>query len=390
MTKYGQPVISRETRLLLITIVISVGALWLLARLRFQDRPVTVAPVVPVLAQLRAQSNYDDLARSMSELRPGVFATVAATDRGVAALRIAEEVGVGLVASHLELMPLPEADVASLATWTPRIFDYPRYLVAVEIVEGSLSLRPVFVGSLVPVESRDWNGSIWRLPPGVGLSPGTFLFSTEGLLAGVAVEQAGALSLVPAPLVLESAKKLSRNTPHAPGVLGMTVQPTTVGLAVTWVDPAGPAFDELMPTDIVESVNGRAVANADDWRAHTRNIANGEEVKLRVRSDGETRDVAIKAAAVVEPPEDSSLGLSVRTVPRVGVEVLAVEPQSRADRAGIRPGDLITVFGGQKAPAAAQIVRIFDDAARQARLLVALSRGSEHHVVVLEKIATTP
>ncbi len=112
MTKYGQPVISRETRLLLITIVISVGALWLLARLRFQDRPVTVAPVVPVLAQLRAQSNYDDLARSMSDLRPGVFATVAATNRGVAALRIAEEVGVGLVASHLELLPLPEADVA--------------------------------------------------------------------------------------------------------------------------------------------------------------------------------------------------------------------------------------------------------------------------------------
>jgi len=168
------------------------------------------------------------------------------------------------------------------------------------------------------------------------------------------------------------------------------VQPTTVGLAVTWVDPAGPAFDELMPTDIVESVNGRAVANADDWRAHTRNIANGEEVKLRVRSDGETRDVAIKAAAVVEPPEDSSLGLRVRTVPRVGVEVLAVEPQSRADRAGIRAGDLITVFGGQKAPAAAQIVRIFDGAARQARLLVALSRGGEHQVVVLEKIATTP
>ena len=79
-----------------------------------------------------------------------------------------------------------------------------------------------------------------------------------------------------------------------------------------------------------------------------------------------------------------------RTVPRVGVEVLAVEPQSRADRAGIRAGDLITVFGGQKAPAAAQIVRIFDGAARQTRLLVALSRGGEHHVVVLEKIATTP
>jgi S1-C subfamily serine protease len=126
------------------------------------------------------------------------------------------------------------------------------------------------------------------------------------------------------------------------------------------------------------------------WHTYTRNIAKGQEVKLRVRSEGETRDVALKAAAVVEPPEDSSLGLRVRTVPRVGVEVLAVEPQSRADRAGIRAGDLITVFGGQKAPAAAQVARIFEGAARQARLLVALTRGGEYHVVVLEKIATTP
>ena len=52
MPKYGQPVISRETRLLLITIVVSVCTLWLLARLRFQDRPVA-ATVAPVLAQLR-------------------------------------------------------------------------------------------------------------------------------------------------------------------------------------------------------------------------------------------------------------------------------------------------------------------------------------------------
>ena len=159
---------------------------------------------------------------------------------------------------------------------------------------------------------------------------------------------------------------------------------------MTWVDPAGPAYNELMPTDIVESVNGRAVANADDWRAHTRNIANGEEVKLRVRSDGETRDVAIKAAAVVEVPEDSSLGLRVRTVPRVAWKCWPSSrnrgPTGRAFARAI----LITVFGGQKAPAAAQIVRIFDGAARQTRLLVALSRGGEHHVVVLEKIATTP
>jgi hypothetical protein len=145
MAKYGQPVISRETRLLLITIVVSVGALWLLARLRFQDRPVTAAPVVPVLAQLRPQSNYDDLARSLSDLRPGVSASVALTEGGVPALRIGSDIGIGLTASRLELLPLAEADVPSITTWTPRIFDYPRYLVAADFVEGTLSLRPLFL-----------------------------------------------------------------------------------------------------------------------------------------------------------------------------------------------------------------------------------------------------
>ena len=106
----------------------------------------------------------------------------------------------------------------------------------------------------------------------------------------------------------------------------MTVQQTTLGLAIAWVDPDGPAANELAATDIVETVNGQAVATADDWRARVRNIARGDEVKLRVRSEGEARDVAIVAAAVVELPEDPSLGLRVRTVARVGVEVLGVDP----------------------------------------------------------------
>jgi hypothetical protein len=216
MTKYGQPVISRETRLLLITIVISVGALWLLAR-----------PALPGSSGHggAGRAGARAVARAVELRRSGAI-DVRTPSRRLRHRRGDRSRCGGT--SHRRrgrrrprcLAPrahaIARADVASLATWTPRIFDYPRYLVAVEIVEGSLSLRPVFVGSLVPVESRDWNGSIWRLPPGVGLSPGTFLFSTEGLLAGVAVEQAGALSLVPAPLVLESAKKLSRNTPHAP------------------------------------------------------------------------------------------------------------------------------------------------------------------------------
>jgi len=385
MTKYGQPVISRETRLLLITILVSVGALWLLARLRFQDRPVTAAPVAPVLAQLRPQSSYDDLARSLSALRPGVSAAIAAAEAGVPALRIGNDVGVGLGASGLELMRVPEADVPSLTPWMPRIFDYPRYLVAADLVEGSLSLRPVFVGSLVPTTSPAWGGSVWRLPPGLNLTPGTFVFTTEGLLAGLAVPHNGALSLVPGQLVLDTAGRLAQEIPHVPGQLGVTVQWTPLGLAIAWVDPAGPAADELAVTDLIEAVNGEPVASAEDWRARVRNVASGSEVKLRVRSEGETRDVTLVAAARVEPAENPSLGLSVRTVGRSGVEVLEVEPRSRAAHAGIRTGDLITVFGTQKAPTAAQLARIFETLPAGQKLLVAVTRGDGHHVLVLEK-----
>jgi hypothetical protein len=385
MAKYGQPVISRETRLLLITIVVSVGALWLLARLRFQDRPVSAAPVVPVLAQLRPQSTYDNLARSLSELRPSVAAAIAQTQDGVPALRIGNDVGIGLVVSRLDLMHLPEGDVPAVTAWTPRIFDYPRYLVAAELVEGNLALRPVFVGALAPVESRIWASSIWRLPPSVNVAPGTFMFTTEGLLAGVVVEQENARSLVPGHLVLQAADRLAEDAPHSPGELGITVQQTSLGLAVAWVNPSGPAADELAVTDLIEAVNGDSIGTLDEWRARIRNLASGDQMKLRIRSEGEVREVALVAAAVVEPPEDPALGLRVRTVARDGAEVLAVAPRSRADRAGIRSGDLITVMGRQKAPTAAQVTRAFESAEAGEKLLVAVTRGVEHHVFVIEK-----
>jgi S1-C subfamily serine protease len=95
--------------------------------------------------------------------------------------------------------------------------------------------------------------------------------------------------------------------------------------------------------------------------------------------------VTLVATALVEPQEDPSLGLRLRNVARAGVQVLGVEPRSRADRAGIRTGDLITVIGPQKTPTAAQVARTFDAAGSGEKLLVGLTRGSEHHVVVLEK-----
>ena len=76
VTISGQPVISRETRRLLITVVAAVATLWVLARIRFQERPVTSTPVPNVLAQLRPSSSYADLARLIADIRPTIVASV--------------------------------------------------------------------------------------------------------------------------------------------------------------------------------------------------------------------------------------------------------------------------------------------------------------------------
>jgi S1-C subfamily serine protease len=180
---------------------------------------------------------------------------------------------------------------------------------------------------------------------------------------------------------------LAESEPHTPGALGFSVQPTSLGVAVSWVDPEGPASRELSATDLIQSVNGRPVNTSDEWRAQLRSVSSGDEVKLRVRSEGEVREVTVVAAPVADRPDDPALGLHLRTLPRRGAEVLAVDPRSRGEHAGIRAGDVITVIGWQKTPTAHQVTRTFDTAQSGEKLLVALNRQDEHLVVVLEKQA---
>ena len=140
-------------------------------------------------------------------------------------------------------------------------------------------------------------------------------------------------------------------------------------------------------TDIIEAVNGEPVSTIDRWRAGLTRIAAGDIVTLRLRTNGRTREVQVTAAVPIQEPEDFSLGLRLRTVPGVGAEVLAVEPRSRSDRAGLMAGDLITVIGAQKTPTAAQVPVTFDSIDAGARVLVAFTRAVEHRVAVLEKTA---
>src|SRR5215510_13754888 len=67
-----RPRVSRETRLLLTTVLFSLAALWVLARIRFPERPRTPNPVAPLLTQLEPATAFEDLERAVFELEPQV------------------------------------------------------------------------------------------------------------------------------------------------------------------------------------------------------------------------------------------------------------------------------------------------------------------------------
>jgi len=237
----GQPVISRETRRLLITVLVAVTALWVLARIRFQERPASSTPVPNVLAQLRPASSYADLARTIADMRPLITAAVSASTGGAPSLRISETSAVTLLpgsadtavafdrATGLAIVPHPHGDIPGLMPWVPRLLDYPRYLVAADVTRNHVALRPVFIGGLFPVASPLWSGEIWLLPAATPITPGTFVFTTEGAFAGVGVSHEGHAAIVPATVLHLWVERLQQ--PRTAGALGISVQPLSPSLA---------------------------------------------------------------------------------------------------------------------------------------------------------------
>jgi S1-C subfamily serine protease len=427
-TAPARPRVSRETRLLLGVVLVSLVALWVLARLRFPERAATSNPVPPLLTQLAPRSTFDDLAFAVSQLTPRIstWLTVlevtepvaGSASHGLQAMRIRPDLavtmmrpddgakaaaaapGLDVVASdpasgfaviRVQSEPLLPPDI-----WSPRTPQQPRYLIAVDVSRDGPSLRPAFVGALRPVVSPTWSGTILAAPASADLASGTFVFSTEGAWAGLVTDHGGRPAIVPADVVIVMAERLLSEERRAPGWLGVAVQPLTpalrsatgadAGVIVTWVDARGPAFGRVEVTDVIEAVNGEGIATDEHWRARAARFRAGETLALRIRRKRGVAEVRLSAVprAAAEATE-IPLGLTMRAAERVGAEVLRVLPESAAARAGIQAGDLLTVVGELRAPTPAQTFRAFAATPKGTPLLVAVTRGGTHHVLTLQK-----
>jgi hypothetical protein len=422
-----RPRVSRETRLLLTAGVLAVAALWLLARIRFPERPVTPNPVPSVFSQLASGPKYDDLAGEIAQLQtrlqPSLLALGVASAspdspqaaHSTAGIRLRDDLGVTWIppgsnqapgndaiilahdaASGLAVARVPIAVSTSPAiTWTPRQLQQSRYLIASDVSSQGVSLRPVFVGSLEPIESPLWSERLWAVSARTDLAPGSFVFTSSAELVGLVIAYGGRLAIVPGATVLAEADRLLATPPGPAGTVGIEVQDLTppiaavtgagVGVVVTWVDADGAGREQVMVGDVIEAIDGLALSSRRQWDVRMARLSVGETLMLRLRRNGELGDVALVGRAPAARPESRSLGLTLRARTKIGAEVVRVERASAADRAGLAVGDVITLVATVQAPTPAQVVQSFGSVDQGQRLMVAVTRGDAHFVTTLER-----
>ncbi len=417
----ARPRVSRETRRLLAAAGLALLALWVLARLRFPERPPSPNPVSPVLTQISPPTTFADLAGEAEEVmqrvtsvlshvtwqtpgRPGEAQTFPAwplhDDLAIAMLpsTLAASPGNRVVArdppTGLALVRAITPADGTRPIWVPDRLELPRYVFSVAPAPSRPSVIPEYVSSLEPLRSPAWSSEIWRVPAASSLPPGTFIFTAAGEWLGIAGEENGQSVIVSAAAVLDRAARMDARRDPPGGDLGIHVQSLTpplaiatgaaTGVIVSFVDSAGPAAKALAVGDVIEQLNGEALPTAFAWHVRSTRLAAGAPARLHVYRRGQVMDVAVAvpAAAVARP---GVLGLTMAREPRAGSRVLQVLPGTAADRALLQAGDLITLAGEQAAPTPAQVRRSFEAIPDGGVVLFAITREANHRLVVLTR-----
>jgi hypothetical protein len=416
--------VSRETRRLLLAALVAVVVLWMLARVRFTQSDPPQSAVQPLLAQLAPRPAFGDLATDVARVRARIDSLFVLVDapaperraatlshHRVAALRITETLAVALLPNDavddvrdLDVVAVdavtglvllnvePGQTPVAPTPWNPQWPEEPQFLLETTTSSQGVWLRPVFVSGLEPENRPAWRGEVWNTTSATDLRPGSFAFTVSGELAGLVIGEDDDRSIVGTEVLAKVVAELRDQPARPPGFLNVEVQPLTPGVAaatgssggvvVTWVE--GAPASGLVPGDVVEEIDGQRVTH-ESWMVRTRRIAEGQALQLRVRRAGELRDVTLIANAGHEPDAASALGLTLRPVPGIGSEVVHVGRMTAGERATIAPGDVITRVGDIDAPTPAQVRTLFARSGEGRAMLVAVTRGASHHVVVLER-----
>jgi hypothetical protein len=420
----------RETRLLLVTIAVSIAVLLLLARFRFPeepaDRPVQPAPAP--LERLAAAATYDELASVMADLERRIAPRVAiarwsSADGGSAlsvAPRIAPDRAVMLTrpegklespsaeaplelvgqdeVNGLSVLRVPAVDdgVVTIRTATPR--PGPRYLGFVEATANGPVLRPVYVARIQLVaDGRTGSQQISLAGLQQPIPAGAAIFALDGAFVGLVRDSGETTTVLTGDFLRTAAASAPAPENRPRGSLGVELDALTPslarasgadrGVAVAYVQPGGPAVKVLEPGDVIQTIDGTGVTTVAGFRRLEGTRTPGANVVLAGVRRGVPLELTIRAAdaAAAGTSTTEGPGFVGRSVPGLGTEVLTLRSHGPAATAGLAPGDLILTIEGRQTPDIGAVAALYRAAAPGSALLMTIQRRGRHHVLALEK-----
>ncbi|MCC6164044.1 MAG: PDZ domain-containing protein [Acidobacteria bacterium] len=440
----GMPRPSREVRLLVATIVVSVAVLLVLSRFRFPASSAESrdSSATQPLARLAARAAFDDLSLTVRELQTRVAGSLVVveiapnlaadrpaasrTRRFAAALRVRDDAAVvmsgegmsveavagvqgpvavlasdpvrGITVVRVPPAPAPVMQVRESGQPVPA----PDYMVVVEASAGGAGLRPVFVSRSDTVSDPRWDSPLLAIGRGVGADAGAPVFALDGRLAGILTPGDDVPLLVPAAVLLDRAHQLLRTGSPAAGDVGLVTHDldarlaraigVATGAAIVSVDAGGPTAAAFGPGDVVTAINNQPIVDARAFRQRVSRTAPGTTLTMRVRRDGDyvLQAVVVRAlpgsSATTGAASDSSglpLGLTMRAAPRVGSTVVSVQPDSAAARGGLVAGDRIVAIGRTPAPQPRDVTAAFAALAPRAALVLSVEHEARTRLVAV-------
>jgi S1-C subfamily serine protease len=176
------------------------------------------------------------------------------------------------------------------------------------------------------------------------------------------------------------------------------------GVLINQVNDNGPAAKaNIKPGDVIAAIGGKKISDTRELKREILQHDIGQTVQLEIVRDGKHYGSSATLAAFQEPPvpplpvqqiglPSSGLGLSVRDLTaaqanQLGIGnhavpvVTSITPGSSADRAGLKPGDVIVEADGLQDPNATQLA----DAAKDGQLLLRVRRHEAAFYAAMKK-----
>jgi len=182
------------------------------------------------------------------------------------------------------------------------------------------------------------------------------------------------------------------------------------GVLVSFVQPQGPAAQaDVRVGDVVHEVNGQTVHNRHELLRVIASRAVGEQLTLSLSRGAARQSVNVVTAlrpgeqmprgapsmAVPPDPAPTNFGMTIADMapalaqrygvtPGIGVVVTVVQPGGAADRAGLRPGDVVLQADGQDVTNPSVVV----NAAQDGSAVFLVRRGQIQEFVGLQTAAS--